>query len=227
MRIYTNCKEAITDIGRELKKCATEVHTATYQNKVIEDKPEFATKEIEAFAFTIIDQSDKDEMPNVTLAWCESEFEERISRVNINPGEAYKLRPEVWNEFLVDGKFDYTYAGRMYAQIDANIEELKKHPASRQAIIQIHDRVVDQEKMGKERIPCSMTYSFMIRDGKLDIIYYMRSTDFATHFQNDLWLAMELQQYIAEKVGVETGKFIFFANSLHIYKKDWELLSNY
>jgi len=43
MRIYRNCAEAITDIGRELKKCAIEVHTDTYQNKVIKENPDFNT----------------------------------------------------------------------------------------------------------------------------------------------------------------------------------------
>ena len=151
----------------------------------------------------------------------------------MNPGEAYKLRHDVWDEFLVERsyaiekRFEYTYAERMHDQIKVNVEELKKHPETRQAIIQIHNRMRDQEMMGKERIPCSMTYIFMIRDGKLDIIYYMRSTDFATHFQNDIWLAMELQNWMAAQIGREVGKYIMFANSLHIYKKDWDKLTNY
>ena len=66
-----------------------------------------------------------------------------------------------------------------------------------------------------------------MRNGKLDVIYDMRSTDFSTHFQNDIWLADELRKHIAEQVGVPVGKFFMKANSLHIYKKDWDLLSNY
>jgi thymidylate synthase len=227
MRVYLNCLQAIVDIGRELKKCANTVHTQTMQNKKIKGDNDYKTKEIQAFAFTVINCKDKDLMPLVTLDWCKKEFEERISRKNINPGEAYKIREEVWNEFLVNDKFEYTYSERMYWQIDAIIKELKKNPETRQAIIQIHNRIIDQERMGKQRVPCSMTYSFMLRNKKLDLIYYMRSTDFSTHFQNDLWLASELQQYIAKKIKKSVGKFIFFANSLHIYKKDWDVLKNY
>jgi len=241
MRIYLNCKEAITDIGRELKKCARTVHTQTYQNKRIADDPAFATKEIQAFSFSIIDTNDKDEMPNASLEWLKKEFAERIDPDFIQPGEAYKLRPEVWEQFLVEKEiidpetneittvktFDYTYNERIQWQILPVINELRKNPETRQAIIEVHNRLKDTNRMGRERVPCSMFYHFMKRDGALDVIYVTRSTDFATHFQNDIWLADELRKYIAEQVGLPIGKFFMFASSLHIYKKDWDLLLNY
>ena len=242
MRIYLNCLEAITDIGRELKKCATHVHTQTMQNKQISDDPAYITKEIQAFEFCIIDTSDKDKMPNTTHEWLNAEFGERVSPTFKNPGEAYKLRPEVWEQFLVHrtgiypsvnpqgderDEFEYTYNERIQWQLEAVIAELREHPDTRQAIIEVHDRAIDQERMGKMRVPCSMFYQFMLRDGKLDVIYVMRSTDFATHFQNDIWLADELRRFIALNLNLPIGKFIMFASSLHIYKKDWDLLSNY
>lgn len=244
MRIYLNCKEAITDIGRELKKCATTVHTQTMQNKLVATDSDYSTKEIEAFSFAILNREDKDDMPGVTLDWLKEEFAERISPNFTNPGEAWKLREEVWKEFLVDTvvegfdekgeyaaetseRFEYTYNERMQWQLKPVIDELRKNPETRQAIIEVHDRAIDTERMGKKRVPCSMFYQFMKRDGALDVIYVMRSTDFAEHFQNDIWLADELGRYIARQLGIPTGKFVMFASSLHIYKKDWKLLSNY
>jgi len=230
MRIYKNCKEAVVDIGRELQKCSTEIHTDTYQNKVIADNPDFNTREIQAYSFAIIDTSDKAEMPHATPEWAEAEFKERVAEVDppINPGNAYHLRIEVWQEFLDDcGNFDYTYNERMSYQISDVIEELKKHRLTRQAIIQVHDRKIDGKLMGVKRLPCSMFYQFMIRDGKLDVIYVMRSTDFVTHFQNDIYLAIKLQEYLATEVGIAPGKFIMFASSLHIYQKDWKELDRY
>lgn len=229
MRIYKNCVEAVTDIGRELKKCATTVHTQTMQNKDIANDPDFKTKEIQAFSFAIINPQDRDEMPQVTLDWCKAEFKERINtREDINPGEAWLLRKDVWEEFLnEEGRFDYTYNFRIAWQIEAIIKELKEKPQTRQAIIEVHDRNFDQEAMGKKRIPCSMFYQFMLRDGKLDVIYVMRSSDFSTHFQNDIWQALALRDHIAAMSGYDVGKFFMFVSSLHIYKKDWDLLSNY
>jgi len=243
MRIYRNCVEAITDIGRELKKCATTVHTSTYQNKVIKDDPNMTTKEIQAFEFMIVDTSDKDEMPGCTPEWCKAEFKERVSESSVNPGEAYKLRPEVWNEFLVhkvgiypsvnpngDEKdvFDYTYNERISYQLKYIIDELRINPETRQAIIEVHNNQYDLQGLGgRKRIPCSLLYQFMIRDGALDVIYIMRSSDFATHFQNDIWQADELRRYIASMIGIPVGKFFMFVSSLHCYKRDWEKLSNY
>jgi len=227
MRLYSNCCEAINDIGRELQKCSSKVHTQTYQNKVIAKDKNFNTRELQGFSFAIINTDDKDTMPEVTLEWCKAEFKERIANHIENPGEAWKLRKEVWQEFLVNGRFEYTYWERMRHQINPVINELRKNPETRQAIIQIHNRIVDQDEMGKKRLPCSMFYHFMFRNNQLDIIYNMRSTDFATHFQNDIHLAIQMQEYIAKALNVKSGKFIMQASSLHIYAKDWQLLKRY
>ena len=228
MRIYRNCSDAIGDIGREFRKVSTEVWTQTMQNKDISENEDYKTKEIEGFSFAILDTSDKDLMPEVTKTWAEAEFEERISGSNLNPGKAWELRKEVWTEFLTDsGKFDYTYSERIGLQHQKAIHELIARPETRQAIIQIHNREIDDKVMGSKRIPCSMFYQFMLRDGKLDVIYVMRSSDFVTHFQNDIYLAIKMQEYIARFAGYKTGKFLMFVSSLHCYKKDWEKLNKY
>ena len=232
MRIFANCQEAISEIQRDLYEMGVEVTSNSMQNKVVKGDDGFTTKELQGYSFTILDSGDKDSIAN-NLEWCEAEFKERINGwyavddfrqpyTPLNPGNAYKIRSEIWNQFLVDGKFCYTYNERMHWQIKAVIEELKRNPNSRQAIIEVHSRKTDQDRMGgKSRIPCSMYYQFMIRNGKLDVIYNMRSTDFLTHFKHDIWLACKLRDFMAEKVGIESGKYIMFASSLHAYKKDF------
>lgn len=242
MRIYSNCKEAISEIQRDLFEMGIEVHPQSMQNKIVANDESYMTKELQGYSFMILNDSDMNEMVGECLNWCQAEFKERIngwedpareiesgSAVGFeegtptkNPGEAYKLRKEVWEEFLVDGKFCYTYNERMQKQIKADIEELRKNPDSRQVIIQFHNRDIDQDKMGgKSRVPCSMFYQLMIREGKLDIIYTMRSTDFFTHFKNDIWHAIRFRNFVAEQLNIPTGKFIMFASSLHAYKKDF------
>ncbi len=46
----------------------------------------------------------------------------------------------------------------------------------------------------------------------------MRSSDFDTHFRNDIWLADELRNYIANFIGIEPGLFHMNVGSLHRYK---------
>lgn len=231
MRIFANCKEAISEIERDLFEMGIESHSKSMQNKKVEDDDNYKTKEMLGYTFTILDSSDKDKMVNDCLDWCNAEFRERISgyddiqkHIPINPGEAYKLRENVWSEFLVNKKFDYTYNERMYQQIQKMIDELKSNPESRQTLIQFYDRNIDQSLMGgRARIPCSLHYQLMIREGKLNIIYMMRSSDFYTHFKNDIWHAVTFRDWVAEKLNLPTGRFIMFISSLHAYKKDFPI----
>lgn len=48
----------------------------------------------------------------------------------------------------------------------------------------------------------------------------MRSSDFATHFANDVYLAMKLLHWVAEQTGYEPGSFSHTIFSLHVYNKD-------
>jgi len=216
-RIYANCKEAINEIERDIMEMGIRVHPNTMQNKRVEGNEDYTTIEVQNYSFSILDSLDKNWIVPV-LKWCYAEFDERINKSD-NPGEAWKLRKEVWEEFLVNGKFDYTYSERMnrLGQIGSVILELRDNPDSRQCIIHIH-AVKDTSVMQVSRVPCSMYYQLMVRRGKLDIIYNMRSSDFDTHFCNDIWLACELRDYIAREVGIEPGIFHMNIGSLHRYK---------
>lgn len=216
-RIFRNTGEALNEIERDIVEMGIKVHPHTMQNKNVQNDDRFETKELQNYSFTILDLSDKDKYAN--LEWCKAEFQERITP-EINPGEAYKLRADVWNEFLdEDGKFDYTYSERLnlFDQIEEVINELIENPDSRQCVIHVH-YPGDIKVMQQKRVPCSMYYQLMIRGGSLDIIYNMRSSDFATHFKNDIWLADALRNHIAHRVGVPVGLFHMNIGSLHIYK---------
>ena len=40
--------------------------------------------------------------------------------------------------------------------------------------------------------------------------------------QNDIYLAVKLMKYVAQRTGYESGNYTHFMGSLHIYKKDVE-----
>lgn len=217
-RIFMNCEEAINEIERDIMEMGIKVHPHTMQNKNVKDDESYSTLEVQNYTFTILQMADKDKIVE-NVAWCKAEFKERVSSKSINPGEAWKLRESVWSEFLVDGKFDYTYNQRINGknQLELVINELRENPDTRQAIIQIH-WPGDASSMRHNRIPCSMYYQFMIRRGRLDIIYNMRSSDFDTHFKNDIWLADQLRRYIALNIQQDIGLFHMNVGSLHRYK---------
>jgi len=155
-RIYANCKEAMGEIKRNLYEMGIRVWPNSYQNKIIGDNENFSTKEIQGETFSIVDTVDKDEIVDRDITWCKAEFAERVSRAEMNPGEAWKLRYGVWKEFLnEEGKMDYTYADRIKGQIDRIVEELKNNPETRQAVIELHNNDLDLDSMGgKRRVPC-------------------------------------------------------------------------
>lgn len=230
MRIFANCSEAIAELCRDLMEMGVYVAVERFQDRDVKGLREYETKEIIGYSFCILDTSDKDKLIEYmkldTLEWCKAEFAERVSGKYINPGASWKLRPEIWKEFLHDyggrKKFAYHYSERITPQIENVIAELKKNPSSRQCVISIFNPSIDNKKIGKDRVPCSLCYSFIIRNGKLDLIYNLRSCDLLTHFSDDIWLAIAMQEHVAEKTGVEKGKLIVFISSLHAYRKNLE-----
>lgn len=233
-RIYRNCKEMLSEEFRNLTELGTEVQSNTMQDKDVRTNEDYKTKELIGNTFTILDTSDAEDMYKVMknkynvelpLDWANSEFEERISDLEQNPGEAYKIREEVWNEFLHNGKFAYTYNERINPYKKEIINQLSINPNTRQAIISIFNPLLDVKNMGgKSRIPCSIFYQFLIREiqgkRKLNMIYVMRSSDLLTHFVNDVYLAIKMQRYIAKQLELEVGSYTMFVSSFHAYFKD-------
>lgn len=144
--------------------------------------------------------------------WLSDDFIERVQQ-NVNPGEARKIRPWVWEEFIHDDwfhsykTFDYTYSERI--KLFDLLKEIDQHPTSRQYVFNIWDREDRFWVNGRRRIPCSLNYQILVRpnweiddNGKpifaVNMIYNMRSCDFLTHFPIDIIQAVNLLKYITE-----------------------------
>lgn len=158
------------------------------------------------------------------------DFKERISN-DINPWEAWKIRPWTWEEYLVDWKFEYTYSERIHYK--DLIDEIKAHPSSRQYVLNIWDRSDRFNLNWKQRIPCSLNYQILIRPNweldennkqiqAVNMIYNMRSCDFGTHRPIDIIQATNLLKQITSELWekYKIGKLYYNCTSLHIYKRD-------
>lgn len=235
MRIYSNSFELMSELGRELNSYGQTVKPKTYQNKRIEGNEDFITKELICQQYCLTSLGDPVWLFvfSHSKEWADAEFQERIDTSDIiNPGKAWELRKDLWEQFLVNGKFDYTYNERMVI-LPYTIQLLKSDSDTRKAVLPIFNGNGEDDTLyypGNKRIPCSMYYDFLIRqNGKgekvLHICYHQRSSDFAQHFGNDTYLAWRLMQYVAKEVGVKPGYLYHTIDSLHIYKKDWHFLS--
>ena len=218
-----NWAEAYEEIKRDLAEMGILVYPKSMQDKVVEGNEDYATRELQNYCYTLLNAKSSD-IEGVIQPWADMEFTERVDyRGNVNPGEAYKTRPEVWNEYMHNGKFAYTYNERFYRneQLPKIIDRLRVDHDSRQLWLSVWDCNEDPDKLGGiSRVPCSLGYNFQFRDGKLNMHYVMRSCDFNTHFRNDVYLAIRLLEYVAQKVNMEVGNFTHTMFSLHVYKKD-------
>lgn len=226
MRIFKNPYEMVREVERDLFEMGISVHPDTMQDKYVADDKDYETLELQAYGYTLVAWPEERLMEAMdylggNLDWARAEFLHRITPDYLNPGTAWKLTQEIWEPFIHDGKFAYTYNERYREQLPFIMDELRKRPNTRQAILTMYDRHQDMNNMGgKARIPCSMYYQFYIREGKLNSIYTMRSCDFLTHFIHDVYFGINLMTYIARELGLSVGNFTHFMGSLHAYNKD-------
>lgn len=215
MRIFQNFKEAFNEIKRDLAEMGIEVHTKSVQDI----QGDFETLELQNYTY-LVTQPKIEDIPAKDPQWCLEEFSERVSIHLLNPGEAWKLREDYWKQFLHPKRFSYTYNETMSRSVPSVLDELRRDPASRRAFIPVFDANRDDDNLrGGGRIPCSIGYWLYIRRNELNITYLQRSSDFFTHFANDVTLAVLLQDYVSSALGVESGNFSHWLGSLHILEE--------
>jgi len=82
------------------------------------------------------------------------------------------------------------------------VKLLQREPGTRQAYLPIWFPE-DTGATQVQRVPCSLGYHFIVRNGKLHLQYNLRSVEVYRHFHNDVYMAVRLAQWVAEQVGVE------------------------
>lgn len=193
------------------------------------------------------------------LPWADDHFEkERVSRDPINPGEEWKNWPYARSAATHKAEqFDHSYAERYWPRYagttpDGRLEETPDHshrgirfdygdlddlvtilagePTTRQAYLPVwFPEDLEASKLGK-RVPCSLGYHFLMRDGRLNINYFIRSCDFIRHFRDDVYMTIRLLLWVLEQCQlarpekgwdeVEPGELTMFISSLHIFETD-------
>lgn len=223
MRIFDDALVMVKEVERDLFEMGLEVPSSTVQDKQVKNNPDYIMKELFGYSYALTQPNNLHNMVEYlsgNIHWCDAEHAERVSSKYIeNPGTAWYLDPTFWKKYLHDGKFAYTYPGRIWFQLSPILAELQKNPSTRQAVITIYDQHLDISNIGgKKRVPCSMHYQFFIRQEKLSMIYSMRSCDFLNHFVHDVYLGYHLLMHAANKLGIPVGIFMHHIGSLHAFK---------
>lgn len=110
-------------------------------------------------------------------------------------------------------------------QLAAVRKILGDDPNSRRAVISLYDP--DRDITESNDIPCNNWLHFMVREGKLHLNVVARSTDLIWGFSAiNAFEWSVLQEMMAHWLAVEVGEFRFFASSLHIYERHYEMLES-
>ena len=109
MRIFKTIKDALNETFRDLKVRGISVESKSYQDKLLTGDDRFV-KELIGVAFKIDkptlnrDDAIRYVFPNEyekIIAYCKQEIKDRCSGKPLNPGNSYKIRSDMWNQFLL------------------------------------------------------------------------------------------------------------------------------
>ena len=118
-----------------------------------------------------------------------------------------------------------------YGDLGDVVDLLDRDPYTRQGYLPVFFPEDTGAHHG-ERVPCTLGYQFFIREGKLDVIYYIRSCDFMRHFRDDVYLAIRLGQWVMEQLKhrneklqwLHSGRLIMHIGSFHVFAGDIPIL---
>lgn len=205
------------------------------------------------------------------LPWAEDHFQERVSGQPLNPppsnawwpfaqaGNALHKKDEqfshtyperYWPKFAnVGGETDkgrqifVPHVGIRYAYGDLGdvVRLLNQSPYTRQAYLPVWF-AEDTGSASGQRVPCTLGYQFIIRDGamgprsRLHVTYLMRSCDFMRHLADDIYMTIRLASWVRDRLqdddqeqrfpNLSLGTLHFHAGSLHIFESDRLALLN-
>lgn len=120
-------------------------------------------------------------------------------------------------KFSDDGKvFFGAYGIRIAEQLQYVISALKSDPDSRQAVMSLWRPNPPKTK----DVPCTSLMQFMIRNGKLEAIVTMRSSDVWLGIPYDVFNFTRIQAGIAAELMISPGPITLQLGSSHIYEPD-------
>jgi thymidylate synthase len=110
------------------------------------------------------------------------------------------------------------YGPRIRAQWGRVLTALMRDKDSRQAVIQIFLPLPDSSK----DIPCTLSVQFLIRDGRLNTIVNMRSSDVWLGLPYDMFNFSMLGNIAAAELRIPQGWISFNLGSSHMYERNRE-----
>ena len=160
------------------------------------------------------------------LAW----YKSQSLNVNDIPGET----PAIWKAVATeDGYINSNYGWCIWSDENHNqytnvLDELKKNPDSRRANM-IYTRPTmhsDYNRNGMSDFMCTNNVQYLIRNGELNALVYMRSNDAVFGYKNDWAWQKHVLDSLCNELNVPAGQIYWNVSSLHVYERHFQLLKD-
>lgn len=112
------------------------------------------------------------------------------------------------------------YGKRVMSYLNYAVDILLRDWRSRQAVVSIW-RPDDLLMVGRTPdMPCTLTWQFLLRDNKLDMVVNMRSNDVWLGFPYDVFAFTCFQRLVANTLNTRVGIYHHNVGSMHLYARN-------
>lgn len=157
---------------------------------------------------------------------------EWYSSMSLNVNDIPGITPKIWQDVsddlgYINSNYGYLiFSDNNYNQFENVVEELRKSPNSRRAIM-IYTRPniwYDYNRNGMSDFICTNAVQYFIRNNKLIAHVSMRSNDVVFGYNNDYAWQKHVCDSLCERLEVKLDKIIWNVGSLHVYERHFDLI---
>jgi thymidylate synthase len=115
----------------------------------------------------------------------------------------------------------FTPARTGQSQWDRVLRLLSEDPATKRAVVSLFqpEELIDP---ANPDVTCTLALQFLLREGRLHAIAYMRANDAVIGLLSDVFSFTLIQEFAARQLGVELGSYAHHVGSMHINDADAE-----
>lgn len=158
------------------------------------------------------------------LAWYKS--------MSLNVNDIPPPVPAIWKAVATpNGFINSNYGWCIYSEENGEqyinvVEQLRANPDSRRATMiynrpSMHD---DYNKDGMSDFMCTNTVQYVVRDGAVHALVYMRSNDAVFGYKNDYAWQKHVLDEVAADLNIPAGTIYWNVASLHVYERHFDLM---
>ena len=177
--------------------------------------------ELEGFIKGITDKEwYKERRCNIWNQWCNPKktaygHDEETKRRMTEERDLGPIYGFQWRHFNAPYvSYDTDYTGQGVDQLAGMIETIKKTPGDRRMIVMAWNPLALSEQALP---PCHYSFQVLVTDGKIDLLWNMRSIDVALGLPFNIASYATLLHLIAKATGLGEGKLVGFLADTHLY----------